>query len=114
MTTPPKRSLSRSLAAIALSAVTVVGGLALASPAQATAVPQEASASQVLCPYRVTVDGLRVRSGPGTHHTAVGWLGINSIVSATSTVQNGFRKLAGTNRWASNQYLSRTSGQCMV
>ncbi|WP_017588221.1 SH3 domain-containing protein [Nocardiopsis ganjiahuensis] len=108
---PPARRGARALAAVALSATTLLGGFLVAVPAHAAA-PQEVSAAQQVCQYRVTVNGLYVRSGPGTQYTAVAWLSSGTLVYGTSTVQNGFRKLSGANRWASSQYLARTNTPC--
>lgn len=63
------------------------------------------------CAYTVTADALNVRSGPSQQDAVVGSLAHGKKVTASDTVQHGYRKL-GDNRWAAKKFLAPVGDGC--
>lgn len=71
----------------------------LARPAAGGGTPAAAAFGCVLRRGVVLVEALRVRSGPGTQYTQLGWLHAGDVISA-ERIENGWAKLASAgSRW---------------
>jgi N-acetylmuramoyl-L-alanine amidase len=118
-------TIRRSLATVALATGTAVLGVSLAGTASAAPRPSTvtaapASARTALAPafsscgYAVTVNGLRIRKGPGTNYLAFGqlWKYDDVMITKTSgnwayvTVVYSRSFKYGTKGWVSRSYLT--------
>lgn len=100
---------------VKLAVVGVVGVAVFAFVATGGKRPPQAAADQqtpTQCQFTVNADLLNVRSGPGTSNPIVGGYPHAATLTATTTVQNNFRKIDDTH-WVSGDYLQpAASNKC--
>lgn len=122
MTTTLRRTVASAALTAAIAGLGVsLAGVASAAPqaARTTLAPSSARttiapASYNSCGYAVTVNGLRIRKGPGTNYVAFGQLWKDDNVHITSvsgnwayvTVWDSRSFKYGTKGWVSKSYLT--------
>ena len=69
------------------------------------------SGSSGQCTVQITADLLNVRASPDGNSAVVQKLASGTTLTASKTVQGGYRELSA-NHWAATQFLKTVSGDC--
>ena len=98
---------------IPVTKIVVLGVVGIAAYAYITSggkpIFKNTSDAAAACEFTVNADLLYIRNGPGTDSSKVGSYPHDAAVTATKTVQNGFRQVDGTH-WVSNDFLVPKQG----